>query len=143
MASSVGMCKFMGRIINREALILQLFLNLSSYHSVREFVKEAFDYVGLDWQNHVQIDSRYIRPLEVDALLADVAKARVILGWEPKVTFRDLVRIMIDAEMEMLFLAPIGDGMRILKERFTAWHHGSPPTMKRLQTAETSLKTEA
>jgi GDPmannose 4,6-dehydratase len=69
-------------------------------HSVREFLEEAFGYVGLDWQRHVKIDERYFRPAEVDVLIGDYAKARERLGWEPTVRFRELVRMMVDADRE-------------------------------------------
>ena len=71
-------------------------------HSVREFVDEAFSHVDLDWQEFVKHDSRYERPAEVDLLIGDPSKAKKILGWEPKVRFRELVRIMVDADMELL-----------------------------------------
>ena len=91
-------------------------------HSIHEFVEEAFGYVGLEWQKHVGIDERYKRPAEVDFLLADAAKAARVLGWEPKIRCRELVRIMIDADMEASGLKPIGEGKRILEERFGDWH---------------------
>jgi GDPmannose 4,6-dehydratase len=69
-------------------------------HSVKEFLDGAFGYLGLDWQPHVDIDKRYFRPAEVDMLLGDASKAKRILGWEAKTKFRDLVRIMVDAELE-------------------------------------------
>ena len=65
-------------------------------HSVREFVEEAFGHVNLEWQKHVSFDARYNRPAEVDELLADPSKAHKQLGWESKVKFRELVRIMVD-----------------------------------------------
>jgi GDPmannose 4,6-dehydratase len=68
-------------------------------HSVREFVEAAFSHAGLDWQDHVRIDSRYFRPAEVDDLRADITKARTILGWEPTVGFGELVRMMVDADV--------------------------------------------
>lgn len=68
-------------------------------HSVREFVERAFSYAGLDWERHVVIDPRYYRPSEVDALLGDVTKARIELGWESKVGFDALVRKMVDADL--------------------------------------------
>ncbi len=68
-------------------------------HSVREFLEEAFSHVGLDWQQHVVVDPKYFRPAEVDLLLGDPTKARKALGWEPKVDFQSLVRIMVDADM--------------------------------------------
>ena len=71
-------------------------------HSVREFLEEAFGHVGLDWQKHVVLDKRYERPSEVDLLVGDPAKAREKLGWQPKVTFRELVRLMVDADVRRL-----------------------------------------
>ncbi|HEY7508721.1 MAG TPA: GDP-mannose 4,6-dehydratase [Vicinamibacteria bacterium] len=69
-------------------------------HSVREFLEEAFTYVGLDWRDHVVIDPKYLRPAEVDLLLGDATKARTKLGWKPQVTFRELVHLMVDADLE-------------------------------------------
>ena len=71
-------------------------------HTVREFVEEAFSHVDLDWKEFVKHDPRYERPAEVDLLIGDPSKAKKILGWEPKVRFRELVRIMVDADMELL-----------------------------------------
>ena len=70
-------------------------------HSVREFLEEAFGYLGLDWEKYVEIDPRYFRPAEVDLLLGDPTKARTILGWEPKVSFKELVKIMVDSDMKL------------------------------------------
>jgi len=70
-------------------------------HSVREFVEEVFGYLDLDWRQHVEIDERYFRPSEVDILLGDAGKARKVLNWEPKVTFKELARIMTDADMKI------------------------------------------
>ena len=67
--------------------------------SVREFVERAFAVAGLDWHDYVSIDQRYYRPAEVDALQADFSKARHALGWEPTVTFGELVRLMVDADL--------------------------------------------
>jgi len=69
-------------------------------HSVREFLEEAFSHVGLHWQDYVKVDEKYLRPAEVDLLLGDARKARTKLGWTPSVTFRDLARLMVDADME-------------------------------------------
>jgi len=69
-------------------------------HSVQEFCEEAFSHVGLDWQDYVKVDARYFRPAEVDLLLGDASKARRVLGWEPKVTFHELARLMVDADLE-------------------------------------------
>jgi GDPmannose 4,6-dehydratase len=68
-------------------------------HSVEEFLQEAFGYLNLDYQDHIVIDSELYRPAEVDLLLGDASKARKILGWEPKVKFKELVRLMVDAEL--------------------------------------------
>jgi GDPmannose 4,6-dehydratase len=70
-------------------------------HSVREFVEEVFAYLELDWQPYVKIDARYFRPAEVDLLAGDAAKARRELHWAPTVTFKDLVRMMVDADMKL------------------------------------------
>jgi GDPmannose 4,6-dehydratase len=67
-------------------------------HSVQEFLEEAFAYAGLDWREYVQIDPRYFRPAEVDLLIGDYSKARAELGWEPRVRFGELVRMMVDAD---------------------------------------------
>jgi len=68
-------------------------------HTVRDFLDETFGYLDLDWHRFVEIDPRYFRPSEVDDLRGDMSKARRLLGWEPKVKFRDLVRMMVDADM--------------------------------------------
>ena len=69
-------------------------------HTVREFVELAFAHAGLDWKEHVEVDTRYFRPAEVDYLCADASKARSVLGWEPTVTFGELVRMMVEADMK-------------------------------------------
>jgi GDPmannose 4,6-dehydratase len=69
-------------------------------HSVREFLEEAFGYLNLDWQAHVEIDPRYYRPAEVDELRGDASKARKKLGWKPKVDFKGLVRLMVEADLK-------------------------------------------
>ena len=71
-------------------------------HSVREFVECAFDYVGLDWRKHVEIDPRYFRRTEVDVLQGDATKAQEKLGWEPRVKFEELVKLMVDADIQLL-----------------------------------------
>jgi GDPmannose 4,6-dehydratase len=73
-------------------------------HSVREFLEEAFSYVNLKWDDYVEIDPRYFRPAEVDLLLGDSTKAKQKLGWEPKVTFKGLVELMVDADLSALGL---------------------------------------
>jgi GDPmannose 4,6-dehydratase len=71
-------------------------------HSVREFLEEAFSYVGLNWQDYVEMDPRYLRPAEVDLLLGDPSKAKAKLGWQPKVSFRELVRMMVDSDIQVV-----------------------------------------
>ena len=71
-------------------------------HTVREFVNEAFGYAGLDPKKYVRIDKKYFRPIEVNHLLGNYSKAKKVLGWKPKTTFKDLVRLMVDADIESL-----------------------------------------
>ena len=70
-------------------------------HSVKEFVEATFGLLGLDWQKHVELDPRYLRPTEVDLLLGDYSKAKRDLKWQPKVNFKDLVRLMVEADLEL------------------------------------------
>ncbi|MDA1335005.1 MAG: GDP-mannose 4,6-dehydratase [bacterium] len=67
-------------------------------HTVREFVEEAFRHAGLDWKKYVEIDNRYLRPTETDTLLGDASKAKKELGWEPKIKFKELVHLMVEAD---------------------------------------------
>ncbi|MBN2754699.1 MAG: GDP-mannose 4,6-dehydratase [Candidatus Goldbacteria bacterium] len=69
-------------------------------HSVKEFLQEAFSYAGLDWNKYVEIDPRYFRPAEVDLLIGDATKAKEKLGWVPKTNFKELVKIMVDADLK-------------------------------------------
>ena len=71
-------------------------------HSVREFLEAAFAHAGLDWRKYVEIDPNYYRPTEVDLLVGDASKAKKQLGWEPKTKFNDLVKLMVDADMQMV-----------------------------------------
>jgi len=71
-------------------------------HSVKEFLAEAFGYKGLDWEKYVKIDPAYLRPADVEYLCGDSSKARKLLGWEPKVGFKELVRMMVDADIKAL-----------------------------------------
>lgn len=71
-------------------------------HSIQELCVEAFEYVGFDWNNHVEIDKRFIRPTETGPLVGDPSKAKKLLGWVPKTTFRDLIHLMVDAQMARL-----------------------------------------
>ncbi|HNB74191.1 MAG TPA: GDP-mannose 4,6-dehydratase [Acidobacteriota bacterium] len=105
-------------------------------HSVEEFVAEAFAYVGRDWREYVEIDPRYYRPLEVDTLQADTQKARTQLDWTPSVGFKDLVKIMVDADLEANGIESPGEGKRILAEKFTTWHHWDSAVTKLVQSTE-------
>jgi GDPmannose 4,6-dehydratase len=114
-------------------------------HSAGEFVEKAFNYVGIDieWKGtgvgkkgiirslistltstlHVgdtviKIDPRYFRPTEIEELIADSTKAKKKLNWHPRVTFKDLVKIMVDADMRSIGLNPIGKGDEILRQKF-------------------------
>ena len=78
-------------------------------HSVRDFVEKAFAHVNLDWKEFVRHDGRYERPAEVDLLIGDASKAKKVLGWEPKVKFESLVKIMVDADLAELQSLPIID----------------------------------
>ncbi len=71
-------------------------------HSVREFLEAAFAHAGLDWRKYVEIDANYYRPTEVDSLIGDYSKAKKKLGWEPKTRFVDLVKLMVDADVQRL-----------------------------------------
>lgn len=90
-------------------------------HSVLEFVEEAFGYVDLDWRDYVAEDPRYLRPTEVPLLQADPSEAKRRLGWEPGVTFRDLIRIMLDADLEAAGLPAPGHGKQRLTDGRLEW----------------------
>ena len=70
-------------------------------HSVRDLVEEAFGLVGVDWRNHVVLDERYLRPAEVDNLRGDASKAARVLGWKPRVTFRELIQMMVESDLQL------------------------------------------
>ena len=92
-------------------------------HSVREFLEEAFSYKDLDWREFVEIDPRYFRPTEVDFLQGDATKVRQLLGWQPRVKFRELVRIMVDADLQALLdMRQCRDVVRQLRQA----NHGVP-----------------
>lgn len=120
-------------------------------HSVKEFVKEAFGYagIGISWEGSgvkekgiisslnstltsslrvgdtvVEIDPKYFRPTEVDFLQADIKKARIKLGWETRTTFDELIKIMVDYDMKLIGLTPVGEGMRSCEKKgFTYTNH--------------------
>ena len=71
-------------------------------HSVKDFLTEAFSHVDLDWEKYVELDEKYLRPSEVDLLVGDASKARTVLGWQPKTTFKELVRLMVDADVAVV-----------------------------------------
>jgi GDPmannose 4,6-dehydratase len=87
-------------------------------HSVQEFVEEAFSYVGLNWQEFVKTDPKYFRPTETEDLAADSGKINKALGWEPKVQFKEIVKIMVDADMRKVGLKPIGEGDNFISKQF-------------------------
>ena len=89
-------------------------------HSVREFLEQAFTYVGLNFRDYVQIDPRYYRPTEADSLVADSTKAKNKLDWSPRIRFDRLVKIMVDADMRRAGLEPIGEGDKLLEKEFPA-----------------------
>ena len=101
---------------------VDLVIGTGESHSVREFLEEAFEYVGLDFEDYVRIDPKYFRPTEVDYLMADASKAKEMLNWKPKVRFGELVRIMVDADLELAGLDSPGEGKNILAEKFDGWH---------------------
>jgi GDPmannose 4,6-dehydratase len=120
-------------------------------HSVKEFLDEAFNYVGIEieWKGEgvgrkgiirslnspldtnlhvgdviIEIDPKYFRPTEVDYLKADITKAREKLGWEPRTTFNELVKIMVDYDMKLINLDPVGEGIKICEKKgFTYTKH--------------------
>ncbi len=92
-------------------------------HTVRNFVEEAFGYVDLNYKDYVEIDPRYFRPTEVNHLEADTTKAKRILNWNPKVRYHDLVRIMMDADLELIGMDAPGDGKKIVEDKFDDWHN--------------------
>lgn len=94
-------------------------ISVGESHSVEEFLEEAFKYSGLgDWHNYVEFDARYLRPAEVENLIGDNSKAKKQLGWEPKIRFNDLVKIMVDADMRKININPPGLGDKILEKNF-------------------------
>jgi GDPmannose 4,6-dehydratase len=82
-------------------------------HTVREFVEQAFGSADLDWREYVEFDERYLRPSEVDLLVGDASKAKRVLGWQPRTTFHELVRLMVDADRQLLAKELAGQTFRL------------------------------
>lgn len=95
-------------------------LGTGKSYSVREFITEAFRYVGLEADNHIRTDPKYFRPTEVEDLIADPKKAQNAFGWKPMIALSDLVKIMLDADMKQAGLTPIGEGYEIIHKKFQA-----------------------
>jgi len=93
-------------------------IGTSEAHSVEEFVQCAFSYAGLNFEKHVEIDPRYFRPTEIEELVADTRNAERKLGWQPKIKFSELVKIMVDADMRKIGLEPPGEGDEIIEKKF-------------------------
>jgi len=93
-------------------------IGMGQTFSVKEFLAGAFSYVGLEWEDYVEIDPRYFRPVEPETLISDSRKAEKAIGWKPKVTFEDLIKIMVDADMRDVGLEPIGEGDMIIEKKF-------------------------
>lgn len=93
-------------------------LGTGESHTIREFLDLAFAYTGLDVGKHVKIDQKYFRPTEVNVLTADTTEALYKFGWSPRVKFTDLAKIMVDADMRLIGMEPIGEGDAFLKRAF-------------------------
>ena len=110
----------MWRILQEDAP-RDLVIGTAEAHSVQEWLEESFGYVNLDWHDFVEIDPRYLRPTEVNLLVADPSEAKRQLGWEARIKFRELVRIMVDADLEAAGLECPGEGKRLLNDGYFAW----------------------
>ncbi|MFW9851119.1 MAG: GDP-mannose 4,6-dehydratase, partial [Candidatus Thorarchaeota archaeon] len=91
--------------------------------SVKDFLRFSFDYVGLNWEDYVEIDPKYLRPTEVDYLMADSSKAKAAFGWNPNVLAPELAKIMIDYDMKFHGLESPGEGKKILESLNLNWFH--------------------
>lgn len=94
-------------------------------HSVREFVEEVFRLVGLNFEAYVEIDKRYFRPTEVECLIGDTIKAHSVLGWNPKVTFKDLVQIMLIEDLKRAKIDPRRFGLSFKHPRAFSFHENT------------------
>lgn len=90
-------------------------------HSVKEFLQEAFGYAGLDWKKYVEIDKRYFRPTEVENLIADPSRAKNKLNWSSKISFQELVKIMMDYDLKQLNLKTLGEADQIPQKKGILW----------------------
>lgn len=113
-----------------------LVIGTGEMHSVREFLEAAFAYAGLDWRPYVKTSDRYLRPLDVNALVADSARAREKIGWQPRVGFHELVAIMVDADVEAAGLTPRGEGKAILEEKLGVWNRWRDSVTKVMSAVE-------
>ena len=91
-------------------------------HSIKEFLNESFSYLDLDWKEYIEIDSRYFRPTEVGNLRADPSKAKKKLNWSARISFKELVKIMVDYDLELLGLSSPAQGQKIIKQDGLVWH---------------------
>jgi GDPmannose 4,6-dehydratase len=90
-------------------------------HSIKEFLEEAFGSLNMDWKKYVEIDSRYFRPTEVEYLQADYSKAKKEIGWTPRITFKDLVKVMVDYDLKIQNQPSPEEGIKILKNKGLEW----------------------
>jgi len=90
-------------------------------HSVKNFLEEAFSYLNLDWKEYIEIDPKYFRPTEVKDLRADSTKAKKLLNWSPKISFKQLVKIMVDYDFKLLGVPSRGEGEKIIREKGLEW----------------------
>jgi len=97
-------------------------LGTGKSYTVKECVEYAFNYVNLDWEKYVKIDPKYFRPTEVNSLEANSEKAKENLQWNPKVSFENILKIMIDSDMQELGLTPIGEGKSFIGENYNIWY---------------------
>jgi GDPmannose 4,6-dehydratase len=95
-------------------------------HPVKEFLELAFNYVNLNWEDYVAFDPRYLRPAEVDLLIGDPTKAKEKLGWQPSITFEELVKLMVDSDLAILGINPPNADSKSLKDTaYIRGHHGT------------------
>jgi len=92
-------------------------LGTGETHSVKEFLEGCFSYLNLDWEEYVEIDPKYFRPTEVELLRADSSKAKKNLNWTPRISFEDLIKIMVDADLKAIGLSSPGEGEKIITKK--------------------------